>query len=489
MGARRLSRRRVLQFAGVTGGALVLAGAGYGIDEVLTSGGPGKPSSRFASAPELDPPLAEVVVPSAGTAAGLVAVTPWNPSGQRGPLLLDDDAQPVWFRDVSPHAASNLQVQHYGGQPVLTWWEGRLLSLGYGEGEYHLVGPDYHEVTTVRAADGFSGDLHEFLITPEGTALFTAYKTHPADLTSVGGSENGVLLDSYLQEIDVASGRVLFTWQASKHVALNESYSSPPVGKAPYDFFHLNSIDPDVDGNLIVSARHTWTIYKIHRESGAVLWRLGGKQSSFTLGTNGRFAWQHDARVRSDNRISLFDDGGGATNVETRSRGMVLALDMAHMRAELVAEFYPDPTFVSTSQGNMQELGNGNTFIGWGEEPYFSEYGTRGDLLFVGKLTPQGSYRSYRFPWVAHPSDAPALAVKRNSDHTATVYASWNGATEIARWQVLTGRSPHALTPRSTVDRDGFETSLLLHDPGRYVAVGALDATGALLGRSRSVLL
>lgn len=166
---------------------------------------------------------------------------------------------------------------------------------------------------------------------------------------------------------------------------------------------------------------------------------------------------------------------------------MVLALDLATMRARLTAQYYPDPSFVSTSQGSVQELGNGNTFVGWGEQPYFSEYASEGQLLFVGELSPQGSYRAYRFPWVGRPAGAPAIAVRRDAGASVTVYASWNGATEVARWRVLSGPSPEKLVPRRTADRDGFETAVVLHNSGRYVAVAALDTRGGVLGRSRAV--
>lgn len=226
-------------------------------------------------------------------------------------------------------------------------------------------------------------------------------------------------------------------------------------------------------------------MYKISKQTGAVIWRLGGKLSSFTMGSEERFAWQHDATVQPGNRISVFDDGGGVTNVETRSRGMVLALDLVHMRARLTAQYYPDPSFVSTSQGSVQKLGNGNAFIGWGEQPYFSEYGSQGQLLFVGELSPQGSYRAYRFPWVGCPTGAPAIALRRDAGTSMIVYASWNGATEVAGWHVLSGRSPGDMVSHAAPDRDGFETAVVLHNPGRYVAVAALDAQGGVLGRSR----
>jgi Arylsulfotransferase (ASST) len=451
----------------------------------------GKPPARvtFLSEPALDPPVSAVVVPAAGTAPGLIFVSPWNHGGQRGPLILDDAARPVWFLDVGPKSASNFQVQQYRGESVLTWWEGQLLAAGYGKGEYPLMDDTYREVARVRAGNGFSGDLHEFLVTPAGTALFTAYRPHPADLSSVGGPERGVLLDSYLQEVDIASGQVLFEWQASKHVALDESYLAPPSGNQAYDFFHMNSIDvDDTDGNLIISARHTWAVYKISRSTGEIIWRLNGKLSDFTMGPETRFAFQHDARIHPGDILTVFDDGGGATDVETRSRGLVLSLDLVVKHARLVRAYNPDPSFVSTSQGSLQLLPDGNAFIGWGEEPYFSEYGSEGQLLFVGKLSASGSYRAFRFPWVGHPSTAPAIAAERSS-HGVTVYASWNGATEVARWQVLAESSGGTLLAVASSDREGFETTLEVGTHEERVAVQALDRNGNILGRSRVLSL
>lgn len=437
--AQGLSRRRFLQAAGAGAGALILAGAGYGVDQAVSgSSAPREP--RFSSAPEIDPPPTSVLVPAADTAAGFVAVTPWDTgmTGQRGPLLLDNGARPVWFRDVAPRSASNLQVQQYQGRPVLAWWEGQLIPAGYGKGEYHVVDGAYREVATVRAAGGFSGDLHELVLTPRGTAMFTVYGAHPADLGPVGGSDRGVLLDSYLQEVDVATGQLLFQWQASKHVALDESYLAPPAPGTPYDFFHINSICEDTDGDLVVSGRHPWTVYKISRQSGAVLWRLGGKLSSFAMDPTDRCSWQHDARVQPGGRLSVFDDGGGVTGVETRSRGMVLALDLAAMRATLTAQFFPDPSIVSTSQGSVQPLPGGNTFVGWGEQPSFSEYGSQGQLVFVGKLPPEGSYRAYRFPWVGHPAGPPAAALRRDAGGSLAVAALGARGGVLGRSRLMT---------------------------------------------------
>lgn len=479
----RLSRRRFLQAAGA--GAVVLCGTGYGVFRWIEGGG-GPPAPRYLSQPDLDPPGSSVIVPAAGTAPGYVFVSPWNPAGQRGPLILDNAARPVWFRNVS-HSASNFAVQSYQGRPVLAWWEGEvLLPAGIGKGDYVLLDSSYQEVTRVRAGNGLSGDLHDFVITREDTALLTAYREEPADLSSIGGPQRGRLLNSYLQEVDIASGRVLLQWNAARHVGLDESYLAPPTDGQAYDFLHINSIDVDTDGNLIVSGRHTWAVYKIDRQSGRVIWRLNGKLSDFAMGPNARFAWQHHARHHPGSTLSVFDDGGGPTNVATRSRGLLLALDLQAKRARMLHQYFPDPSFLTTSQGSVQVLEGGNVFVGWGAKPYFSEYTADAALLFDGHLPHLGSYRAFRFPWTGRPNYPPAVAVHR-SGQALTAYASWNGATEVTAWAMLVGSSPQALHRVGSADRDGFETTIHASSHERQVAVEALDSAGRVLGRSRVI--
>src|SRR5204863_9360513 len=116
------------------------------------------------------------------------------------------------------------------------------------------------------------------------------------------------------------------------HVALDESSEPPPKKRSqPDDYFHVNSIDVDTDGNLLVSARNTHAVYKLKRRTGAILWRLGGKRSDFAMGPGTRFAWQHDARRRPDGTVSLFDNEA-APQVRAQSRGLVLRLNMPRMR-------------------------------------------------------------------------------------------------------------------------------------------------------------
>jgi hypothetical protein len=381
---------------------------------------------------------------------------------------------------------ADFKRQQLQGQPVLTWWQGKVLSPGFGQGEHLLIDPHYQPIRTVQAAAGYQADLHDFLLTPEGTALLTAYKPLAADLSAVGGSKNGQLMDCIVQELDLSSGQVLLEWHARDHVDPSESQVKVPskAGQV-YDYFHLNSVDVGPDGNLLISARNTWALYKLQRRTGAVLWRLGGKRSDFPIDGGLAFAFQHDARWHGKGTITLFDDGAGPPNVESRSRGLSLAIDETRKTVSLQLQVTHAPNILATSQGNMQVLDNGNLFVGWGNEPYFSEHSPQGVQLLSGKMATNQSYRAFRSSWSGMPASSPVVIARRGT--TVEVYVSWNGANGVAAWEIDAGPSEGALSPVATVARSGFETRAAVTTNGSFVSARALDASGNQLGVSPTV--
>jgi Arylsulfotransferase (ASST) len=397
---------------------------------------------------------------------------------QGGPMILDSRGRLVWFHAVSGQT-TNLEVQHYNGGPVLTWWQGN--SGGAGEGA--ILDSSYRRIAFVHAGNGYYADSHEFQITPQGTALLDAVVATKANLTSVGGPANGTVQDCVLQEIDIKTGQVLWEWHALGHIPLSASYA--PYRGGRYDYLHCNSIQQLPNHNLLLSARHTWAVYEINKHTGNLVWTLGGKDSNFRIGSGARFSWQHDAHL-TGNTLTLFDDASnGPQPQEPQSSAKEMRLNIPGRTATLVRRFYHSPPIISSSQGSAQLLSNGNMFVGWGDQPEFSESRSGGHQIFSGSLPPGAqSYRAYRFHWDGQPTTKPSLGLSPQSDGSVKVYASWNGATRVASWRVLGGSSPGNLSDLGGRKRTGFETESHPHSEPAYFAVQAMGPGGTVLATS-----
>ena len=462
------------------------------------AGGGSGPLLSFRSRPDLRPPRV-IVTPGrrslAHSADEYWFLAPGKGGGvQIGPLMVGEHGRFTWFRPVPNNwYAMNFRAQVYRGKPVLTWWQGTQLG-DLGEGV--IVDSSYREIARVRAGNGHTVDPHELLLTAEGTALITCSPSNvSADLSAVGGSKDGKVAESVVQEIDVQTGRVLLEWRSLDHVSVSESYMQPG---GVYDFMHANSIDVAPDGNLLVSGRHTWALYKLERSTGQVIWRLGGKRSDFDMGTNAQFAWQHDARWRGAGAITVFDDGAAffegsqpARATHSQSRGLVLAVDEAHKIVRKARSYRHRPPLLTYGFGNMQTLPDGDVVVGWGDLPVFSRLAPDGTALAEAHVPPgYASYRAYQQAWKGVPAEPPALVARRAAArHHTKLYASWNGATGVAAWRVSIGRRPGKLRPLGTVRAHSFETVARVDATGGYAAVTALDHTGHALGTSRPIKL
>jgi Arylsulfotransferase (ASST) len=458
---------------------------------------------HFVSRPDLTPPA--LTVAHHGRAAAGASDPPYfilTPSGYplTGPgtpglMILDRHGAIVWYSPNTGFPASkgmgrvDLKVQSYQGHPVLTWWEGQIIR-GTGEGQAIIADTSYRTIATVDGGDGLRVDLHEFVISPQDTALVTAVRPVTADLSGVGGPRQGVALSGVVQEIDIPTGRVLSEWSSIDHVPVTDTYVPFSGGTAavPFDYFHVNSISVAPDGNLLVSGRNTSAVYKVARYTGQVAWQLGGKRSSFTMGPGATFWFQHHVLPQGQDALSIFDDGGAPPVKEPQSRAILLNLDTGAMRATLRRSYVHPARLAAANQGSMQVLADGEVLVGWGNLPYFSQFTANGTLILDGQF-PVGdqSYRAFTAAWTGHPTDKPAVAARVNPAGGSVVYASWNGATEVSTWTVLAGRTAEALAEVGAQLRSGFETMITASSAGPYFAVTAQDARRHVLGRSPTV--
>jgi EmrB/QacA subfamily drug resistance transporter len=455
----------------------------------------------FVTAPSLHPPEIRSTqrAPSGQLAPGFIFTANFydlnEPPvvGQSGPLILDRHLQPVWFQPVPEKVvAANLSPQTYHGKPALAWWQGAVTNTGATEsGEYVVVNQHYQTVARLKAQDGWVLTLHELVINGDH-AWVTANKNKPMDLSKYGGAYNGALIDSAVQEYDLQTGKLLRNWDALDHIPLSESQASLPTNGFPWDAYHINSVELVGNGTFLVSMRDTWAAYLVNIDTGAIEWTLGGRHSSFKFGPRAAFQWQHDVSLQPGSTVSLYDDHccqltGGGTYVEPTgpSRGLVLKLDQQARTATFAAQYIRAQDFDAAYMGDTQPLPNGNVFVGWGSEPYFSEYSRSGRLLFEGELPgPNLTYRATLEQWVGLPLSSP-LGVARQTGGKTTVYASWNGATQVVSWRVLAGSDAGRLSVVATHAKSGFETAIPVPQSYKSFKVQALGADGRVIGTSR----
>ena len=445
----------------------------------------------FYTLPGVQAPILTVTVADRDPAAGDILTTNGPGPGQYGPLIYTPQGRLVWFDKLGGgETAENLNEQTYEGRRVLTWWKGKVLELGFGQGEDIVMNSSYQTVARVPGGNGLKADLHDFQIARNNVAYITAFNPIRCELSAIKGSKDGTITDTAIQEIDMKTGLVRWEWHSLDHVAVAESEVEAPTDTTPWDWFHINSIDPEPDGNLFISARSTWAGYQLEGGSGKILWRLGGLKSSFEMGPGTETAWQHDGRVLRNGEITFFDDGSNPP-IHHQSRAVRIALDFKTHQARLVSAFtHPNAPLLAASQGNMQTLPDGSTVVGYGGVPAISEYAEGGSLLLDAHLPyDMAFYRAFRFPWRGLPLNPPAVvAALNNTGEETIVHASWNGATEVASWRVLAGHRTGSLTAQATIPAgNDFESSTTLPAKYAYLAVQALDSAGHVLGASKTV--
>ena len=464
----------------------------------------------FVSAPNLHPPkLSTDVTTQSGLAPGYFMTGVFKNlafnqpmTGQSGPLILDRNLQPVWFTPIGVNAfAANLRAQTYNGKPVLSWWQGAVSGVGVTtSGEDVVVDQHYRHVATLKGADGWVISEHEMIISG-ANAWVTAYKSVPANLTPYGGSANGTVLDSAVQEYDLGTGQLLYTWDALNpggipNIPLSQSQQKPFPG-IPWDAYHINSIQLTGNETFLVSMRDTWSAYLVNRTTNAIEWTLSGnpKLSTFALPSNAEFQWQHDVELHPGNVVSVFDDAccgfksvsGGHVQVvmpNGPTRGLVIKLDLTKHTGSFVSQYIRATNFNAAFLGNTQLLPGGNVALSWGSQPFFSEVNGKGKVLLDAVWPkPDENYRTYVQKWVGIPFFPPSGAV-RNNGGKATVYASWDGATQVASWRVLAGSSTGSLKGVASKTKNGFETAIPLSGTFRAYKVQALDSSHHVLGTS-----
>jgi hypothetical protein len=363
------------------------------------------PSSAGGHAPAIT-----VLTQAPGNNGGDIFIAQQGCGSASGPEILSMKGRVIWFHALpAGEVADDFRTQTYQGRPVLTWFQGSGLT-----GTDYIYNNRYQQIAAVRAGNGDLTDFHEFLITPWNTALILGDTVGTANLTSMGGPADQKVFDGIVQEIDIRTGKVLFQWNSADHVPYRDSHNPLPASAStPWDWFHINAVHLDTDGNLLINSRYTWTTYKVNLRTGKIIWELGGKQSTFKLAAapgqvldraGEIFAFQHDPEAIGNGEYTFFDDeSDGTDTLLSRSRVVTVQLDLATRVATLVKSVDQPEGLVAGAEGNAQTTASGDLFVGWGALPYISEFSPSGHLVFNAELTDGATtYRAYLLPW--HPA-------------------------------------------------------------------------------------
>ncbi|KAG4429769.1 hypothetical protein IFR05_014747 [Cadophora sp. M221] len=471
------------------------------------------PTTRFLSRPDIQAPILDIRIHKPDLLSdGYIFIAPFH-AEQSGPYIYDINGSLVWsgFGVAGPANVYNFHVCSYRGADHLCFHAGTQTRT-YSKGHGVVMNNQYREVKTVHAAsEGLPSDLHEFRLNDNGeTALMTIYQPRLFDLSKFGVTSGlGWGLDSMFQEVNITSGELLFEWRSLDHILPELTYhvlnisEEGQTSETAWDYFHINSVDKSRDGDYLISARHTNSIFKISGQTGSILWELNGMNSMFEM-SGFSFSWQHDARWISENDttsiISLFDNSR-RSNQEVGSlysSGKFITLNhitnIATLDKEIRSPNTPTGQLSSQSQGNMQLLPNSNLFIGWGAEAHISEHLPNGTPVWhavFGQEQKPNSYRAFKAPWKADPGlTTPAVWAygRTNTSHTV-VYVSWNGATEVVAWNVYAGEfddTSHALVAVRE-PKGGFETSIILGQHYPSVTVEAVGIDGNPIRNSSMV--
>jgi len=452
--------------------------------------GPGEVQT-FHSAKWLRTPAVDVTYHSPSVEAGDIFAAPYSGASQEGPMIFNQQGQLVWAHPLRPGTkATNLQVETYEGKPVLTWWQGYIPPQGFGEGEEIVANSSYRIIKRIKAGNGDMADLHDFHLEPNNTAVLTAFRTIHCNETAVNGPRDGAVTDGLFQEIDTKTGLVRREWDSVNHVPLSDSHSSAVNTSThwAFDYFHINTVDPREDGTTLISARNTWGLYVINDKTGEIETTIGSKKSTVKMEPGATTAYQHDAMTLPNGDLSIFDNGG-APMVHHESRGVIVEVNPETNTDTVIEQLKHPRPLQAGSQGDVQPMANGDWFVGWGQEPYFTEFSSSGQMLYDAHFVRSNekskieSYRTYKFPWSATPWYPPSIAAQPNHGGL-TVWASWNGATNVSSWRILGGESAEHLAPLATVSRTGFETTAHVASKP-WISVQALDSSGGVIGNSK----
>jgi hypothetical protein len=410
------------------------------------------------------------VLYSDNPAPGHVFLNNWG--GQPYNIIVDSQGAPVWYLRT-PDRRRDFKLQPNG-------WLTMLVREGYGGGIGHIaLDSTFAIVDTMRASNGYITDEHELTMLPNGNYFVIGRREETVNMSLlvVGGQTNATVRETVIQEF-TPRGELIFQWRSWDNYDIRDVQLENLQGSY-IRFPHMNAISIDDDGHILVSARHLSEVTKINRQTGEIIWRLGGAHNQFRWvndSFNG-FANQHDIRALGNNRYTIFDNGNGHSTPETRA--VEYEIDTVNMTATLIWEYRHTPRRYTPWMGNTQRLPNGNTLVNYADAslPKVTEVRPDGSRsLEMDFVSPANSYRVFKFDWMGK-ARQPYLIAESYPDRVTLIFNKF-GDSDVDHFNVYGGTSPGPTTIIVSSDVPFVHLTEIENRRRHYFRVTAVDGAG-----------
>lgn len=343
-------------------------------------------------------------------------------------VKFDTKGQVVFYRNANATNAGPFRRNEVDGEIIYSYLEAQdpsphvaLTGIGYRTTKLVMLNEQYEKIeevpymaATEKVPENYPLENHDYLILGKDHYILTTYvgKRVTNIPSTVEGSEYGANVVACIFQ-EVKDGECIFEWDSTDHpelyAASREAGDYANNSRVWSDYVHFNAIviDPK-DNNFVCSYRDLDSILKIDRETGEILWTLGGDGDDFDLTEEQQFHRQHNITITEDGSYLMFDNGC-LTNIlgypvqsaeETAegqanqySRAVKFVLDEENMEVTDFQE-YEMENFYSSSMGSAQIIDDSTdtVLMGWGGRsrtgmPLFSEFSTQTETVNFEMLT------------------------------------------------------------------------------------------------------
>ena len=387
-------------------------------------------------------------------------------------MILENDGSPYFYKRL-PWPTVNFQLHPTG---TLTMWQGDPIN------NFVELDSNYNVIDILKGGPGYHIDVHEIQLLPNGNYLVIVWINRGKDMSQVveGGKVDATLKENIVQELD-RNRNVLFEWRSWDHFNVLDAVHEDPTANT-IDYVHMNAIAVDYDGHLLISSRSLSEITKINRQTGEIIWRLGGENNQFQfINDEYGFSYQHDIRPvpGKPNQYTLFDNGNHRSPLF--SRALELKLDTLNWTATKVWEYRHDPDRYAGAWGNVQRLPNGNTLINWSFNnlPKATEVTPEGEIVYEMNFIDQtrsNCYRTFRFDWESH-VDVPYLIAEPHFDKVTLIFNKF-GDKSVTEYRIYGGKNPNSDELLAITSEPFIYLSVLENHQIYYFRVTAVDSNG-----------